>query len=74
MIGQGFELDFDPLVARLFNVCRDIDKLGNAVEMQVKRFLSVELPFAGKANEDAVIAEMIKAHKSNPEVSDGLVY
>lgn len=59
-------------MARLFNVCRDIDKLGNAVEMQVKRFLSVELLFAGRANEDAVIAELIKAHKSDPEVSSRL--
>ncbi|CAM9423058.1 unnamed protein product [Ascophyllum nodosum] len=67
MAMQGFELDFDPVVARLFSLCRDADKLGRALQTQVERFLSVELLFAGKANEDAVIADLIKAHKGDPE-------
>lgn len=65
---KGFELDFEPVVARLFNVCDDADKLGAAVQALVERYLSVELLFAGKANEDAVIADLIKAHKDDPEV------
>ena len=56
------------MVARLFSLCRDADKLGRALQTQVERFLSVELLFAGKANEDAVIADLIKAHKGDPEV------
>lgn len=34
----------------------------------VERFLSVELLFAGKANDDAVVAELIKSNKDDPEV------
>lgn len=57
------------MVARLFNVCNDADKLGAAVQALVERYLSVELLFAGKSNEDAVIADLIKAHKDDPEVN-----
>ncbi|CAN0373475.1 unnamed protein product, partial [Ectocarpus sp. 12 AP-2014] len=67
MAMQGFELDFEPVVARLFNVCEDAAKLDHAVLTLVQRYLSVELLFAGKANEDAVIADLIKAHKDDPE-------
>lgn len=65
---QGFELDFDPVVARLFNVCEDSEKLGQAVQSLVERYLSVEQLFAGKSNDDAVIADLIKAHKDDPAV------
>ncbi|CAM9940346.1 unnamed protein product [Pylaiella littoralis] len=67
MAMRGFEIDFDPLVARLFNVCDDADKLGHAVQTLVELYLSVELLFAGKSNEDAVIADLIKSHKDDPE-------
>lgn len=56
------------MVARLFNVCEDPEKLGHVVQSLVERYLSVELLFAGKANEDAVIADLIKAHKDDLEV------
>lgn len=65
---QGFELEFDPVVARLFSACQDSDKLDHAVRSLVERYLSVEDLFAGKANEDGVIADLIKAHKDDPEV------
>lgn len=65
---QGFELDFEPVVARLFAVCKDPVKLGNAVQLLVEQYLSVELLFADKPNEDAVIADLIKAHKEDLEV------
>lgn len=68
-VWQGFELDFDPVVARLFNVCKDSEKLGEAVQSLVEHYLSVELLFANKPNNDAVIADMIKANKDDPEVS-----
>lgn len=55
-------------MARLFNVCDDADKLGHAVQTLVELYLSVELLFAGKSNEDAVIADLIKSHKDDPEV------
>lgn len=61
-------MDFEPIVARLFSVCNDPMKLGHAVQMLVERYLSVELLFAERANEDAVIADLIKAHKDNLEV------
>ncbi|CAN0343312.1 unnamed protein product, partial [Hapterophycus canaliculatus] len=67
MAMQGFELEFEPVVARLFNVCQDPEKLSHAVQSLVERYLSVELLFAGKANEDAVIADLIKAHKDDLE-------
>lgn len=70
---QGFELDFDPLVARLFNVCKDSEKLAHAVQSLIERYLSVEILFANKPNEDAVIADLIKAHKEDPEVSDDVL-
>ena len=65
---QGFELEFDPVVARLFSACKDSAKLDHAVRSLVERYLSVEDLFAGKANEDGVIADLIKAHKDDPEV------
>ena len=65
---QGFELEFDPVVARLFSACKDSDKLDHAVRSLVERYLSVEDLFAGKSNEDGVIADLIKAHKDDPEV------
>lgn len=74
VFAKGFELDFEPVVARLFNVCDDADKLGAAVQALVERYLSVELLFAGKANEDAVIADLIKAHKDDPEVNTCHIY
>lgn len=58
------------MVARLFSVCNDPKKLGAAVQMLVERYLSVELLFAERSNEDAVIADLIKAHKADPEVGD----
>lgn len=65
---QGFELDFELVVARLFAACHDAGKLGDAVQSLVERYLSVEMLFADKPNEDAVIADLIKAHKEDPEV------
>lgn len=56
------------MVARLFSACKDADKLDHAVRSLVERYLSVEDLFAGKANEDGVIADLIKAHKDDPEV------
>lgn len=60
-------------MARVFAVCQDPVKLGDAVQSLVERYLSVEMLFADKPNDDAVIADLIKAHKKDPEVSLFLV-
>jgi hypothetical protein len=65
MVLNGYDMDFEPLVQKLFTVFDTADAVVAEVAKLVRQYLTVELLFAGQPSRDEVITNLIKNNKES---------
>jgi hypothetical protein len=65
MVLNGYDMDFEPLVQKLFTVFDTADAVVAEVAKLVRQYLAVEQLFAGQASRDEVITNLIKGNKES---------
>jgi hypothetical protein len=65
MVLNGYDMDFEPLVQKLFTVFDTADAVVAEVAKLVRQYLTVEQLFAGQPSRDEVITNLIKNNKES---------